>query len=475
MLLVIIILNVFNFLWGERTPASNGLGWDGVTYADLVRNIDVLISSNQLSNYYAHRSLPAIVVRAIIQLFQIPMSDINIIKTFEVFNFTLLIIIFLTWKKISDHFNLSIRARWIAFCGLFLSFSISKCVLYLPVLTDVSGLLVGMLILYFYLKKRPFAIFVTALLGAFCWPGVAVTSALLLLFLNFELSLSLTLPDSSKAIIKNNMNGAWLKWGFVILVFSIILRPIARFLNPGSLAGSFFTGLPAFYFVIFGLLLLLESFSFFIELWRKRDKFSIKLSVLAMTTVIVPLTVGKFISNPDLPNWNTLGMLKDLILYPPDNKFLLAPLTLSLFWGPTFLLMLIFWKEVSAQIRKMGPGAMAVVALHLPLGLVCEPRFYTLIWPFLVVSLSIATEKIVFSQRFKKIFIILTILFSQFWLIINWGHWSPGLNDNLQEFPKQLLFMHLGLWMSWLMYLLQLPLVIFSGFLLHKTVVEIKN
>jgi hypothetical protein len=239
--------------------------------------------------------------------------------------------------------------------------------------------------------------------------------------------------------------------------------------------GAFFTGLPPFYFVSLGMILLLGSFSFFTELWNHRNKVSYKLVALAAITLAVPSYLGKLISNPAIPNPNTPGLLVELIFFPPDNKFFLAPMTLSIFWGPTFLLMLIFWKEICIQIRRLGPGPMAVVALHLPLGLVCEPRFYTLIWPLLVIALVLSLQKVIFSPNFKKLFIVLAILFSKFWLIINIGVWSPGIYDGLLEFPKQFLFMHLGLWTSWSMYFLQLPLVIVCGYLLHKTVLEIKN
>lgn len=475
MLLIVIMLNVFNFLWGEKCPASNGLGWDGVTFADMVRNVDTSIRMNQLSNYYAHRSLPSITIRAIMQLFQISMNDINIIKTYEVFNFVLLMMVFFAWKKITDHFELNLGARWVGFCGIFLSFWISKVILYLPVTTDVTGLLVAVLLLYFFLKKRPISILVTTLFGAFCWPGVAIAGALLLLFLRFELPSKIISPEPSVALIKESQLKRLYKYSGILILSAVVLRPVVSFIKPETRASSFLTGLPALCFIILAMMLLLGSFSFFAEIWAKRGKFSYELTIMAIMAVVIPYVVGKLISNPDLPNWNTFSLLKDLIFFPPDNKFLLPFISMSLFLGPTFLLILIFWKEICVEIRKLGPGAMAVVAIHLPLGLVSEPRFYTLIWPLLLLCLLIVSQKIVFSQNLKKLFIVLTILFSKFWLIINWGFWSPGITDNLSDFPKQFLFMHYGLYTSWLTYLIHLPLIILCGFLLKKSVVEIKN
>ena len=48
---IVIALGVLNFFFGEIVPAGGGLGWDGVTYANLTRNLESIISEGQLSNY----------------------------------------------------------------------------------------------------------------------------------------------------------------------------------------------------------------------------------------------------------------------------------------------------------------------------------------------------------------------------------------------------------------------------------------
>lgn len=475
MLLVLIALSAFSFVWGEKTPASNGLGWDGVIYGDLVRGLDEMIRSDKLSNYYAHRSLPAFVVRSAMQLFVIPMTDMNIVKTFEVLNFFLLLCIMFVWKKIANHFHLGLREHWIGFCGLFLSFSFSKFIFYLPVLTDVSAMFIAMLLLYFYLKKSPFSVFLASLFGAFCWPGVALTGCLLILFMNFKLSSRVISPEVSKVIIKDDMGKLIVKWAWITLLASVLFRILFKVITPDHHIGAFLTGIPTVYFLAIGLLLLLGSWSFFSELWASRNKISAKLAILSLASVSIPFYLGKIVSNPDLPNPNTPVQLLQLLFFPPDNKFFLAPLTLSLFWGPAFLLMIIFWKYISIELRKLGPAPMAVVAVHLPLGLGCEPRFFTLIWPFLLIGLLLALRNFIFRPFAKKLLIILTIIFSKFWLIINWNGWSPGIYDELLKFPKQLLFMQLGLWTSWPMYQIQLPLVILCWYLVRKSTLGFKN
>ena len=35
MFLVVLVLGILNFFWGERVPAGGGFGWDGVVYAHI--------------------------------------------------------------------------------------------------------------------------------------------------------------------------------------------------------------------------------------------------------------------------------------------------------------------------------------------------------------------------------------------------------------------------------------------------------
>ena len=99
MVFIVFLLGAFNFFFGEKVPAGGGFGWDGVNYANMVRNLDSMISSGSLSNYYAQRILPSGIVRSLLLLTGISMSNINIIKSFEIYNLALLIGACFVWKR----------------------------------------------------------------------------------------------------------------------------------------------------------------------------------------------------------------------------------------------------------------------------------------------------------------------------------------------------------------------------------------
>ena len=130
-------------------------------------------------------------------------------------------------------------------------------------------------------------------------------------------------------------------------------------------------------------------------------------------------------------------------------------ISLAVFWGPIVLLILKNFEKFCAQARSLGPGVVFIIVISLILGICNEPRFITLGWPFIVLSMVLSIERTTISRHFKYILILLTILFAQFFLKINYSPWLGGDYAGLLEFPKQLYFMHIGAWMSWISFLLQ--------------------
>lgn len=510
MLLVIFTLGFFNFFWGEIIPAGGGFGYDGVQYAKMVQHLDLMMSGGQLSTYYAHRMLPAFVVRSILLLTDVPMSDLNVIHVFEIYNLVLLLGAALVWKRVADSISLSLSGRWIGFGAIFINYAFSKQTFYYPVLTDVTALFLAMLLLLFYIEKKPFALFFITITGAFVWPAVSVVGAFLLIFLKAILPKEVIIPLLPTFTFKNVKLGNLVKLsGIVLLVLSVCgylllaltnpeaeqacnviknqykltangVRPSIMYLIQRALSGSdpclivgikqLLTALPSIFGVTVLLAMLIGSKTFFLAIFAHLRRVQIQLVVLAVAAVLVPFVLGKMLSNPDLANPNSLNDLILLVLLPPDGKFLLPFVTLGVFWGPAFLLVLLFWKAFSIEARKLGPGFLAAIGIYLPLGLICEPRFLTVAWPFLVVGLVLSFENFVKKPSFKYAFSILTVLFAQFWIRHNLAPWAPPDYSGLLEYPKQLYFMHYGLWMSWSSYILQLPILVLSGFWLFKTV-----
>ena len=65
------------------------------------------------------------------------------------------------------------------------------------------------------------------------------------------------------------------------------------------------------------------------------------------------------------------------------------------------LLITLYWKAFCVEARRLGPGVVAILGMSMLLGMVCEPRFLTVAWPFFVLALVLAFETSQTKASFK--------------------------------------------------------------------------
>jgi len=109
------------------------------------------------------------------------------------------------------------------------------------------------------------------------------------------------------------------------------------------------------------------------------------------------------------------------------------------------------------------------------LGLACEPRFMTAAWPFIVLVFVLTFETMRTTVSFKYVLSALTVLYAQFWMRFNLAPWSAPDSAGLKDYPKQLYFMHYGLWMSWWSFAIQFAALVLSTLWLHITISKSGN
>jgi hypothetical protein len=518
MIVLVLSLGLLNFFWGEKVPVGGGFGWDGVRYGNMVRNLDSIISDGGLMKYYAQRILPSFLVRSILLVSKTEMSNINIIRTFELYNLTLLVGACWIWKRVSDNFSLSLAGRWIGFSGIFINFQCSKQSFFYPVLTDVTALFLAMLLLLFYTEKKTVALFLTTIIGSFAWPAVSISGVLLLIFLKVDLPKEVIEPAPPAFTFKSISLPNIVKFSFlVVFILSIIGYILVHAVPPVSenacnffnnqlqtLANAIPTGVPpllerlikrnnpcALEIIIFNLprlitalpllfgwliafIMLVGSISFFPALIANLRRVRLHSILLAIAAVLIPTFIVKIISNPSIPNVASAYTVVERIFFQTDGKFLLPIVSLAVFWGPLVLLLLLYWKAFCIEARKLGPGFIAIIGLHMILGMSGEPRGFALGWPFFVLGLVLALEKSSTKTSFKYTLAILTILFAQFWMKLIWVPWpSSSSYHEVFKFPQQIYFMHYGIRMNWWSYSIQLVAVILSAVWLHNSVIKV--
>lgn len=488
MMLIIFVLGLFNFFWGERVPAGGGLGWDGLQYADMVRHFGSMVVDGRLNSYYAQRIVPLAIVRGMLLIAGSAVSDINIIRAFEVYNLFMLLCACWVWKRVADTVGLSLRGRWIGFAGIFVNYECSKQAFYYPVLTDVTALFIALLLLQYYTQERPFRLFLATLVGAFVWPVASISGACLLFFLNARPPVPSVYPGSNGGAPPQSVRRVSAVVFVVILLLSVagylmltggdttvshacaipsfIASRMGPSIVPCTIEGLL-TGLPVLVGMLIALSILIGSRTFLSAIFLGALKTRLHLAALAIAALVIPSLIVKSISNPALANPTNLQYLIEFILMPPSGKFFLALVTLAVFWGPLTLMLILYWKEFCAEVRQLGPGVLAVIGISIPLGLACEPRFITIGWPFFVLGIVLVLERLHFKPRFDSVLALLIVVYAQFWMKFNLAPWTSA--DSL-EFPKQVYYMHYGLWMSWVSYMFQFPVLILSTIWLRLNV-----
>jgi hypothetical protein len=493
---IVLVMVLTSMILGERVAVNGGLGWDGVTYAALVRNIGNVNFSNSLGTYYAQRILPSFVVRQALLLFNSTLNDQNIITAFAIMNGLICVALVDVWRRICDVLDLSIVGRWVGFTGLFINFEMSKQSMFYPVLTDPMALILSALLLLFYLKRKLLAILIVSGIGAFCWPTLAVTGAILCFFMpkssyvpapsaalveqakpEFRrfywllasttlLMIFLTLPIAHSACVEGL--GTFDIFGYLPNNIANKFRNSESLKDPCLLAQQAFTAVPSFMLLAFGMVILI---------WPLLGKLSLidiftrqRMACAAVAVAIMVLAWGgiKLISSAIVSNPSSILLLVRLMILPPVGKIFLPLVSLGAFWGPCLIYVVVAWSRISEEARNLGIGIVAVLCFSLPFGLVGEPRFLTTVWPILVTLTAVVLGR-PHPGRIYGALILGSLLLAQFWLPINIVPWPPGVFANLEEFPKQLFFMHYGLWMGWIGYGVQAVILAAVGWLLYQS------
>jgi hypothetical protein len=344
-----------------------------------------------------------------------------------------------------------------------------------------------LLALLFYVEKRPIALLTTTIIGAFAWQIVSICGALLLIFPRTGFPVEVITPETSTYTIYSVKISRIIKFGWIALLMLSIVgvvyltqgeKDITIWTSPlfVSTLSNLITGLPSLVGVTIALFMLTGNGNvlFFKAVVTNLRKTPLILFVLAIMALFIPWVIVRGISSPSVPDPSGFMLVLRLLLFPPNGKFLLPLVALAALWGPIVLLLLLQWKEFCIEARKLGPGFVAVIGLNLPLGLVAESRFVTFAWPFFVLGAVLAMESRTKSTAFKFAFAVLTILYAQFWMKINLAPWTGSDYEHLFDFPKQVFFMHYGLWMNWWSYSLQLCVIVLSVLWLRSTMLPVK-
>jgi hypothetical protein len=372
------------FATSERFLAHEGLGDDGVAYGAWIVHWKWNLPEMGLSAYNAQRLVAAALVRWLLDVQHLPITNANIVYTFGAVDFVAIIIAWLAWVRACRSLALT-RAGWLLGALVaFASFGVLKWIPFDPVLTDALGLAAGSLALVFWLEDRVALLWAVGALGAFVWPGFGLQACVLLALPRPRSGVGPALPERPGMIA--DALAALFAAGWVVLAWPF------REWTPGS--GVIYASRSVFVasIIIVGLVLFfgLRAMArpWILVAHARAEGARVGIGVLAAAALwLCVRAFGRWASQsptvelsqvPDVKMSNFLDMSLFLSVQRPA-AFLVAHLV---FFGPWIAFALVRWPSVCRAAARVGPGLLAVLGAAFLAGTNSESRRLFAVLPF---------------------------------------------------------------------------------------------
>ncbi len=456
-LITLLILGGFNLIfYGEIILEGNGFGYEeGAEFKELVLNFPERIGSHQVLKYYVQRAVPSFVLHYSFQILGIAKpSDRDIINGFRAYNLALLILAVVIWQKITEEMKLSPLGRWAAYIGLFVNVFVLKLYFYRPVFTDQTAFVLGVLLLYFYLKRQWLGFWITVIVGSFTWQTMIYYGIVLFLF-------SKPTPEREKPFL------------FSHLRLDVVLTGIAVVWLLQTLREGFGRGLEDKWWILDKSVIYLSILIACVYLWlvlrsllNFPSLYQIKDHIISLISVNLPISIAVFWGVNAVINTYGLDSAEyvymRLFVRNAVYKAIGAPAVFLVshivYFGPLVLLTVFFWKDIVKQIQRFPIGLTLFFVGNMILSLSSESRFLTAAFPFFVIFTIKALDSIELKPAFVQLFFVISFLFSKVWYRINVA---------IQEGFADAYMMNYGPWMSPQMYVVQGCAVLCAALVLY--------
>ncbi len=470
--LCFIILLFFGWLiaslfFGERIPESNGIGWDGVTYAALLKDYPNMVFHSGLSLYTLQRIVPSGVIYYFLKLFHLSATDANIPLLFSLYNTVLLGFAVFLWQRLASKRQWQPNVQLLSFAGLFLNYAILKMNTYDPVLTDTTAFVLGLMMIYSVLLHKPLLLLLTTLIGAFTFPTLLFVGLLLFIFntgnrVTTDKTTATFSPSSGLLALLSAIALVILLYFIYFIAFPKEEMALSR--NPKWL----FLSLTALFIYFFAALMPVFSSCKQICV-RIINAANLTRIISALVIFLAVKYCLHFFSNGEvgaLTPWRFLELIAVRSLAYP-GIFLVSHV---IYFGPLICLFIYFWREIIAYLTKTQPALLVVTLCYIFIAIDSESRQIINFMPLAIVVLAeiLNQKKIPWVTAYGLV--ALSILISKVWLPLNHHAWISLSTHPPQaslHFPLQWYFMSQAPWMSQTFFIVNGIVVILTFLLLY--------
>jgi hypothetical protein len=398
-------------VWGEQTPFAGGYHPDAVVYARAAGNLEALIASRALHWYWVQRLAPTAIVHFAMRIAGIPLQDRNIILAFETYSLVIWLVGIAVWWLIAAELRLSEKNAWLGMILLFVNHANLKMRFFLPTFSDNSAFLLGLLLVYFFLRRQSFGVWSVMVVGEFTWPSIFLFGAPLFLFP------ARSLP-SRPARAASLAVGALAALVFLGLYF-FPLAPVGNFQGyqrGKGLAGALALTLAVLY--LFSLTRsLFNSRTLFDARLLWQDGVWKRLAVIALTAVGIRLLVHSLGNNAAFGGVSTVAQWAEVTLVASATQLpLLFLVAAAVYLGVIVLLAFLTLPDLSRAVQAWGTGAVLFAWGSAVFLLDSQSRHLIHALPFWAAALAKAAEEYEWRPRQYWTLAVAALVVSKVWL-----------------------------------------------------------
>lgn len=470
--IIILYYGIFYILMGERTIVNEGLGVDGLVYAQVAMgNLD----SELINNYTVTRIFPAYIVHLVMESSSISYTTSNIISTFEALNLLLLTLSVYYLKKIFIILKLNLKIQLLGFILFTANIAVLKFSFYCPVGTDTDALFLGTMLVYFYLKNSKAGVLIISLITCFTWPLIAYQGIAMFLF---PMDASINYP-SVKAMFFHLIRSVSVLFALVFLGYYVFYKQqdiealFCLRINKQLVYLSSAIVLYVFYHFAEPFINGQLYYKFIRKL--KEHSFYLRLLIVVFSALAVGFAYKQLIVDTAPSQFLSLERMLGLSFLFSVVRPGFAIISHFAYFAMLPVLLIFFWKSFSRSISSYGPGIVLGFTMYLYLmGIMCETRLITPLLPFFVIFLLKGINEYKFSDAFYVLFGIMALIASKIWLTMDYRATAGIDEDGCRDIPDQLLLMNFGPWMSEKMYYIQGAAMILFSVILFFTLYKIE-
>lgn len=463
---------------GEKVALNDGIGWDGEIYYNTMRRFITLIKHHGFNQYDIQRIMPWGLTQIICALLNVEVTRNIAIASGILYNSIALILSVLFYFRISNLKNWKLSTEIVGFSFLFFVYPVLKQVGYYPVTSDMIGYALGLMMCYYFLVDKKWALILLGIVGLFMWPTTTICAFALAFFSRKELQIANNYSNKDNKRFLQVIYFILAVIPFSILIFSMLqqggdvmaaMKVSCSLMLPKSiwivpitcLCSCLYYCYMVSAFKVDLLCTLRENFS------EKRDWVNLGLFILSIGATAI---VSRSLANGNPGSLTTMQALQRVELSSMAEPFVFIE-NHFIYYGLGFLLVILLWRRVANVVTQQGLGFLFVVALWVLFSIGPEARVSIMYWVFPLMALLMYLDTINIRSFAFCVLIIVQLILSRFWYTINVSDMEKYLSwdnyENYQEYPAQRYFMSQGPWQSYQMYYIFMALTIISGIILY--------